>query len=51
MAIKPKCDSCGVELEEYGAILLGPPDENDMAKKYHLCVGCYEKTLESISKK
>jgi hypothetical protein len=48
MAIKPKCDSCGSELIEFGAILLGPPDESNKALKNHLCVECYGKTLEIL---
>jgi len=27
MAIKPKCDKCGDELKEFGAILLSPPNK------------------------
>lgn len=41
MAIAPKCDSCGTELTEYGALLFSPPRDRDV-KKYHLCVACYE---------
>ena len=43
MAIAPKCDvvSCGRELEEFGALLLGPPDSEGFVKKYHLCADCY----------
>jgi hypothetical protein len=43
MAIKPICDMCGKELEEFGAIVLSPPDEANSVKKYHLCVECYQK--------
>lgn len=42
MAIRPVCDKCGDELEEFGAILLSPPNEKGEVKKTHLCVGCYE---------
>lgn len=42
MAIKPKCDKCGAELEEFGAILLSPPDRKSDVHKDHLCVKCYE---------
>jgi hypothetical protein len=41
MSISPTCDACGKELTEFGAILLGPPDTNDMAKKWHICKPCY----------
>ena len=50
MAIKPKCDQCGQELTDYGAILLSPPDGQGMVKKFHICKSCYaklEKQLES----
>src|SRR3989344_4592942 len=40
--IRPKCDvaSCGQELGEYGAILLGPCRDRK-AKKQHVCLPCY----------
>jgi len=41
MAIKPTCDKCGMELAEFGAILLSPPDEKNMVRKFHLCKECY----------
>jgi hypothetical protein len=43
MAIAPRCDvvTCGRELEEFGALLLSPPDNQGFVKKYHLCVDCY----------
>lgn len=47
MAISPKCDSCGLELQEYGAILFGPPDEENKVVKNHLCVSCYEEILKT----
>lgn len=42
MAIKPICNLCGNELEEFGAILLGHPDECNKVEKFHLCRKCYE---------
>lgn len=42
MAIKPKCDVCGNELTEFGAILLSPPDDDNQVTKYHLCTFCFE---------
>jgi hypothetical protein len=50
MAIAPTCDRCGNELLEYGAILLGPPNSEDMARKMHLCVGCYERIVADFAK-
>jgi hypothetical protein len=48
MAISPKCDRCGAELTEFGAILLGPPDENNLALKQHLCRDCYREIVEDF---
>lgn len=42
MAIAPKSDKCGKELTSFGAILLSPPDEHSMVKKFHICQQCYE---------
>ncbi len=43
--INPKCDinSCGKELNEFGAIVIGPPDEDRLALKLHVCIDCYKK--------
>ena len=41
MAISPRCDKRSKELVDFGGILLSPPDENDMVRKYHLCKSCY----------
>lgn len=41
MAINPKCDKCGKELVEFGAILLSPPDTESKVIKSHLCKLCY----------
>ena len=46
--ISPKCDKCGCELEEFGAILLGPPDKYNMAHKCHLCIECYDYIINII---
>lgn len=48
MAISPKCDKCGQELIEFGAILLSPPDAQNMVKKFHVCVACYETMLSEM---
>lgn len=39
--IKPVCDKCKKELDEFGAILFSPPDEKSFVKKWHLCKECY----------
>ena len=46
MAITPFCDFCKQELEEFGGILLSPPNEEGMVKKDHLCKSCYENMIE-----
>ncbi|MBU4070002.1 MAG: hypothetical protein KJ646_03385 [Nanoarchaeota archaeon] len=48
MAIKPVCEKCKNELEDFGGILLSPPDENEKVKKSHLCKSCYEKIINEI---
>ena len=42
MAINPICDKCKKELDDFGAILFGPPEGQDV-KKFHICKECYEK--------
>ncbi len=41
MAIVPRCDKCENELDEFGGILLSPPDEENRVRKFHLCKKCY----------
>ena len=48
MAIKPTCDKCKKELDDFGGILLSPPDENNKVKKYHLCKDCYNEIINSL---
>jgi len=47
--IKPTCDKCKKELEEFGGILLSPPDNDRKVKKYHLCKNCYQKVEDLIA--
>jgi|TARA_Y100000310_G_scaffold89559_2_gene86647 hypothetical protein len=49
MTIKPICDKCKQELDDFGGILFSPPDENSNVKKYHICKKCYEKMKTSLS--
>jgi len=42
MAITPKCNKCGKELNEFGAILLSPPGKDDIVEKMHICRECYK---------
>jgi hypothetical protein len=51
MSIKPKCDKCNKELEEFGGILLSPPDNDRRVIKYHLCINCYKKVEELLKNK
>ncbi len=46
--LKIDCDSCGNELEEPGAILLGPPAAG-IVHKYHLCVDCFVVLVVTIA--
>ena len=48
MSINPICDKCHKELEEYGGILLSPPEEDGRVEKFHLCRHCYEKIKENL---
>lgn len=41
MTIKPICAICDKELEEFGAILLSPPDKSGKVEKFHICRECY----------
>ena len=46
--IKPTCDKCKKELEEFGGILLSPPDNDRKVTKYHLCKKCYEEIEKTL---
>ena len=39
--IKPICSLCKKELDDFGAIVLSPPDDNHKVEKYHICKACY----------
>ncbi len=36
------CDVCGERITKLGALLFSPPIDN-ICRKYHICVKCYEK--------
>ena len=38
---------CGKELEDFGAILLSPPD-GLIVSKYHICVECFNDELKDL---
>jgi len=44
--IKPKCDICKNELDDFGALLFSPPDESGKTDKKHICKPCYNKLKE-----
>ena len=48
MSIKPICNQCKKELEDFGAILLSPPDKDNKVKKYHLCKDCYNEMVKEL---
>ena len=48
MAIKPRCDKCKKELNEFGAIMFSPPDNENNVKKFHICNECYNKILKEF---
>lgn len=48
MSIKPKCDKCKEELEDFGGILLSPPDKENKVEKFHLCKNCFEEIKNSL---
>ena len=50
MVIKPKCDMCNQELNDFGGILFSPPKKN-MVKKFHLCCKCYNEIIFKIENK
>ena len=44
-----KCDKCGGNLNQPGALLFSPPIENGWTvDKYHLCVDCWSVLLEQV---
>jgi hypothetical protein len=48
MAIKPICDKCHKELDDFGAIILSPPNEHSEVKKLHICKTCYEEIISTF---
>ena len=49
MSLQPQCDKCGVELEEFGAILLSPPNVEGSVRKFHICKSCYELIADNLA--
>ena len=44
--IKPRCFIDNKELQEFGAILLSPPDKQGKIKKFHICIKHYKKIID-----
>ena len=51
MAIKPICDKCKEELDNFGALIFSPPDNDNKVKKLHLCKDCYAEIITSFNQK
>ncbi len=49
MAIEPICDKCKNTLNDYGGILLSPPDTENKVVKYHLCKRCYKAIVDFVT--
>jgi hypothetical protein len=47
MPINPKCFICKKELNEFGGILLLPPDKQDRVKKLHVCIKCCKMLIKN----
>ena len=47
MGIKPICDKCKKELDDFGAILFSPPEGHNV-KKFHICKTCYNQIKEDF---
>ena len=48
MTIKPTCDKCKQDLDDFGALLFSPPDEKNNVKKFHLCKDCYNSLVQKL---
>jgi hypothetical protein len=50
--IKPKCDKCGEELQEYGGLAFSPPETlpdgspGCQVYKIHICAKCWKLLLK-----
>jgi hypothetical protein len=44
-----KCDKCGTELQQPGALVFSPPTgEAWLVEKYHVCAACWPALLEML---
>lgn len=42
-----KCDSCGAQVEQAGALVFSPPMSNTV-RKFHVCVACFKAKFEPL---
>jgi hypothetical protein len=42
-----KCDSCGAQVEQPGALVFSPPMSNTV-RKFHVCVACFKAKFEPL---
>jgi hypothetical protein len=50
--MKPRCDCCGEELIEFGALYFGVPEKDGRVVKKHICAKCkprFEVLFQSVS--
>ena len=45
--IRVVCWMCETELTEPGAILISPPTLHGICAKYHICVDCFTRLMET----
>jgi len=46
--IKPKCDICKKELDNFGGLIFSPPNVDGKVDKFHVCKDCFEKLKEEL---
>ena len=44
--LKIRCDCCGKELTEMGALAFSPPKSAGRVFKFHVCVACWDEYVE-----
>ena len=45
--MEPKCNfrkaaECEVELKRFGGLMFSPPSDDNMARKFNICIPCYK---------
>jgi len=48
--IHPKCNKCGVEIEEPGGAIVVAPPQTPWPWKFHLCLDCFKQFLTWINR-